>query len=116
MQALPARRLDEAHQTQAVEPHAHLACRLDHRAPWHILARIEIEDQAVGLLETAERRTPRMDFDHARLHEGDQAGEVIEHQHRFFALADVDTAYHVADAGPGMLGKKAFLGDPRGTT
>ena len=48
-----------------------------------------------------------MDLDHAGLHHVDQAGEVVDHDHRLL-LADLDAADAVVQALPGMLGEEAF--------
>ena len=56
---LPARGLDERRQPHRLELAAHVQRRLDHLAPGDALARVEVEDDAVGLLEARAQRTPR---------------------------------------------------------
>ena len=68
---------------------AQLARRIVHRSPWHIVARIEIEHDAVGVLDIVDGRAPHMDLQHARLHQREQAVEILDrkaaprHERRF---------------------------------
>ena len=48
-----------------------------------------------------------MYFNNSGLHQRNQPGKVVEHQHRLF-LANVDPPHGFADAGPGMLCIEAF--------
>src|SRR5262245_51185245 len=112
VQALAARGFHEAVKPDLLEALPHLARRRDDGVPGNILARTEVEDQPVGLLQPLDGRSPRMDLDHARLHETDEAGEVVDREHRL-AIAGVDAPDPLAEAMPGMLGEEALFADAR---
>jgi len=59
-------------------PHLDAACNFDDEIPRDAFAGIEIEDEQVRVLYVVDRSLPRMDLDHADLHEPEQAGEIID--------------------------------------
>jgi len=55
MQALAARRLDEAGETDVGEALAHLSCRFDHTLPGDVRTGVEVHVDHVGLFPGVER-------------------------------------------------------------
>src|SRR5262249_61518546 len=102
--------LHKALQPDRLQPLAHLARARNDSIPGDVLARIEIEDQPVGLLQSFDRRSPRMDLHHTRLHETNQAAEVVDREHRL-AITRVDPPDPFTETVPGMLGEEALLAD-----
>ncbi len=78
MQTLAACRLDEAFELEIGEAPTDLTGGADHILPFDPRPRIEVEHQPVGLLETIDRRPADMDFEHACLGQGDEAGEIVD--------------------------------------
>ncbi len=54
-------------------------------------------------------RAPGMDFEHAGLHQLEQAGEAVERQHRLFLARNRHQPYRVAQSRPLVLLEKALL-------
>ena len=73
MQALAAGRLHEALELQRRQPAPHVVRGVDHALPRHVVAGIEIDGDAVGQLRPIGLGAPGMDFEHARLHQLEQA-------------------------------------------
>src|SRR5262245_7167216 len=97
-----------------VQPTAYFERSFDDGAPGYALARVQIEDQPVGLFEIVGRGAPWMDFKNAGLNQIDQAVEAVDHQH-LLLLADIDAPHGSGEAMPGVLGKEAFLAGARRT-
>ena len=106
MQALAAGGLHEAFEALRFEPVLHFQRPGDDFLPFDTLARIEIEDDPVGLLELFDARAPGMNFQHIRLHERHEPVEILNGKHRF-ALADIDRNKGFVGALPQMLGIEA---------
>ncbi len=87
MQPFAAGRLEEALQAQIGEEVAHLyGGRLEHREV-EILVGIEIENDAVGLVDVRERHAPIVDFERAYLHQTKQALFAVDIEIGLLALA-----------------------------
>ena len=73
MQTLAAGGLEEALESEVLEPVAKRPRRRDHLAPRHVVAGIEVEHQAIGLLEPIGDGVPGVDLEDADLHQADRA-------------------------------------------
>ena len=108
MQPLAAGGLDEALQAQRIEPVAHLARRGDHRAPGHVLAGIEIEDQPVRLARAGRRVEPQgwisTTLACTRLSSPSRSSIASIGS----SFAHVDPPHLLGEARPGMLGEEAL--------
>ena len=102
-------------QTKSSEPVTHVISRVDDDLPGDILARIKIKDQTIWLLQVIDGRSPRVDFDDARLHEADQSRDIVNREHRLF-VTGIDTADPLVQPLPRMFGEKAFGCCARGAT
>src|SRR5664280_3195496 len=91
------------------EPLAHLARGGDHVAPAGARPGIEIEHQPFGAIAVAAGGAARVDFQDARLHQRDQAGEIVERDD-LVALFGDQMQVLGGDAGRGMLLEKALSG------
>ena len=56
----------------------------------HVLGRIQIEDDNVGLIEMLRPRAPDVQLEHAYLRERLQGSEVVEHRVRIFVFVNHD--------------------------
>ena len=112
---LPSGSLDEALQAKCNEPVANITGSFDDRRPRDIFARVEIKDQTIRLFQMIDGRSPRVDFDNARLHKAHESRQPIDCDHRLF-VSGID----LTDAGiqplPRMLGEKALASCARGAS
>jgi hypothetical protein len=98
----------KALELQLREALAHFEGGGDDGVPVEPLVGVEVEGEAVGLLDILERRSPGVDFEHARLHELQQALEIVDREH--VVVADVDGRHGgFVEAGEGMLLEEALL-------
>src|SRR5207244_11700604 len=72
------------------------------------LARVEIEDRPVGMLESLDRGSPRVDLEPTCLHQADETLQVVNGEHRL-RLTDVHGPNGLGEPGPGMLRVKALM-------
>ena len=114
MQALAAGGLREALQLQGRQPAPHIVRGVDHALPRHVVAGIEIDGDAVGQFRTVGLGAPRMDFQHARLNQLEQACEIVDHQHRLLVVGHRHLAHAVAQPRPGVLLEEALFVDAFG--
>ena len=87
--------------------------RVDDDRPRDILARVKIKDQTIWLFQVIDGRSPRVDFDDARLHQADQPRDIVDREHRLF-VSGIDTTDTLVQPLPRMLGEKAFGSRARG--
>ena len=85
VQALAAGQLGQRFQPFMPQHPAQRQRGLDHKFPVDPLARIEIEDEPVGVLDVLDARVPRVQLDRANLEQAEQAGEIIDPEPRAFA-------------------------------
>ena len=102
-------------QAKSSEPVTYVVSRVDDDLPGNILARIKIKDQTIWLLQVIDGRSPRVDFDDARLHEADQSCGIVNREHRLF-VTGIDTADPLVQPLPRMFGEKALGSRARGAT
>src|SRR5215467_11681834 len=81
---------------------------LDNGAPRHLLAGIEIKNQPVRTIETVGLGSPRVDLDHIGLHQTEQPGQIVDHEHGL-RFSDVNAANSITEAFPRMFGKESGL-------
>ncbi len=95
MQSLPARRLEPRLEAARLQHVVHAARRFHHALPRHVRRGVEIEHDAIRLVDVILARAPGVQLEHAVLHERDEATD-IAHEHvvtRFVVvLFDVDGA------------------------
>ena len=82
VQAFAAARFQKRLQLQLIEK-----CLRQHRAfdnllPLHALARVEVEQNAVGVFDRPDRRVPRVKFDHVQLRGLHQCRGAGDFEHR----------------------------------
>ena len=116
MQALAAGGLDETLESFGGEPVADDAggggeIGKDDTGTW-----IEIEDQAIGMIEIVGARAPRMDFEDARLDEGDQAVEAFDADDLLVLVRVVDLTSHGCPFPPRHVSGKSTYGRCRPDT
>ena len=108
MQTLAAGCLDEAHKIEALEVIAHVDRTLNDSVPADALSRIEVKDEAIGLLRILQRGAPWMDLENAGLHQSEKASQVLDRDGLVIAHADpLDQI--LIEARPGVLLEKALL-------
>ena len=113
MEPASARRLRPALQAKRAQRIAHEPPGLDHLLPRHIRSRIEIEDDAVGLLDVLGARIPGVDLDHVHLDERNDGGERIGDQvlAELRLLLDADAAQRGRRPDLRMLHESAVVAD-----
>ena len=84
------------------EPLAQFARRLVHVGPFHVVAGIEIEHDAVAVLDVVDGRAPDVDLQHARLHQREQAVEIVDVD-QLLAVAVLVAADALADQPGGRV-------------
>ena len=78
MQPLAAGRLGKALEADPGERVAHVDSRFGHALPGQPLIGVEIHRHPVGHFELVDPRAPGMDFQHAHLHQPDEAGQILD--------------------------------------
>src|SRR3954468_17746556 len=78
MQAFSARRLEEGLEAEIRQSLAHLAGGRDDIRPPGAWAWIEVEHEPVAGLQGVGRGAARMDLQYTRLHQGDDAVEIVD--------------------------------------
>src|SRR2546425_4522910 len=76
VQARAAGGLDKALEPQCAQRVADDARAADDASPRHLLARIEVEHESVGMLDVVDDAVPGVDFEDAHLHETDDSGNI----------------------------------------
>jgi len=98
-------------ETEIVQPLAHHLGGQRDRRERHVGRWIEIEDEAIGLVQRVDMGLPGMDLEDAELHQGDEVPDGTHAQQLFLVLGIL----HRADAAlQGLLRmalEKAFAGD-----
>ena len=110
VQALAAGGLDEAGEAGVLEAGADRARGVEHRAPGHALAGIEVHHDLVRVLEVVERRLPGVDLERAALDEADQSGQTVDGDQRVFVVVErvVEGQDLAAETLPGVLLEEAL--------
>jgi hypothetical protein len=85
VQALAARGLHEALEAELLEPRADAARRVHHPLPGNGGIGVEVEHQAVRLLQPLGHGVPGVDLEDTELDEADEARKVVDHE----VLADL---------------------------
>ena len=78
MQALSAGGFYIAFDPSVTQPLANFTRAFSEGVPFDAVARIEIENQAIRMIQIAETGTPWVDLQHAGLGEAEQAAQVME--------------------------------------
>jgi hypothetical protein len=114
VQALAAGGFHEALELQVGEPFAQLARRAVHGRPRQVLAGIEIEHDPVAVFDSFDGRAPHVNFQHARLHQREQAVEIVDVD-QLLAVAVLVPLDAIADQSGGcMLLEEALPADAFG--
>ena len=105
---LPPDVLTKLTRSRPCEVIAHVDRTLNDRVPADALSRIEVEDEAIGLLRVRQRGAPWMDLENAGLNQGEKAREVLDRHSLVITHADpLDQI--LIEARPGVLLEKALL-------
>src|SRR5258708_394450 len=82
MKAFAAARLAERRQAEFLEQRTRQLRGLDHTAPAERRVRVEVEYDAIGLLDARRNRVPRMQFDRAHLRGADERLHAFDRDQR----------------------------------
>ena len=105
---LPPDVLTKLIKAEALEIIAHVDRTLDDSVPADALSRIEVEDEAIGLLRILQRGAPWMDLENAGLHQSEKATEVSDRHCLVIAHADALDQILI-EARPGVFLEEALL-------
>src|SRR5262249_31139522 len=108
VKTLPAGSLEKTFEAQILEPLPGFSRGDEHRLPGDTVARIEIEDQPVGMIQILDGRPPRVNLEHARLHQANETFQIVDGEH-WLRLADIDRTNGFGKTGPGMLRIEALM-------
>ncbi len=99
MQALAARRLDEAFDAQLLEPCANFERAFSDLRPRQRFVRVKVDDDAVRVLEVGVGRAPWVDLQHAHLGQAGERLRGVQRDVRLGRAALLVGDHDAADAG-----------------
>ena len=101
VQSFAARETKERAKAQALETLFDQKSRSDNRVPSHVLGRIEVEYDDVGLVDMLRTRSPDVQLERADLHETEQRGQPVDHRVRLLVRLDRDPRDRVGNPDAG---------------
>src|SRR5436190_3275365 len=115
VQALAAARLQPALQAELAQHRAHQERGLLDLRPAHALAGVEVEDDAIRLIDRVRRRVQRVELDRVHLRRRDERVDVVDREHRRVARPELCVEHaQPRDARLGVLLEEQLAGDAIG--
>ena len=115
VQSLAAAGLQPALQRELAEHGAHQERGLLDLRPAHALAGVEVEDDAIRLIDRVRRRVQRVELDRVHLRRRDERVDVVDREHRRVARPELCVEHaQPRDARLGVLLEEQLAGDAIG--